>query len=63
VKHTDRREDRMLVFADLTNQPLIFTYRIRAVNRGSFTVPPAHAEAMYDQSLFGHSTSYSVDIR
>jgi uncharacterized protein YfaS (alpha-2-macroglobulin family) len=63
VKHTDRREDRMLVFADLTNQPLIFTYRIRAVNRGSFTVPPVHAEAMYDQSLFGHSTSYSVDIR
>ncbi|MBQ8173649.1 MAG: alpha-2-macroglobulin family protein, partial [Mailhella sp.] len=63
VKHTNRREDRMLIFADLTNQPLTFTYRIRAVNRGLFTVPPIQAEAMYDQSLYGHGASESVEVR
>ena len=63
VKHTNRREDRMLIFADLTNQPLTFIYRIRAVNRGMFTVPPVQAEAMYDQNLYGHGASESVEVR
>ena len=63
VKHRDRREDRMLLFADLTTEPLTFTYRIRAVNRGVFTVPPVQVEAMYDQSFYGHGDSGSMEIR
>ena len=63
VKHLERREDRMLAFADLTSDALTFTYRIRAVNRGMFTVPPVQAEAMYDQSLCGHGASGSMEIR
>ena len=63
VKHLERREDRMLAFADLTSEALTFTYRIRAVNRGIFTVPPVQAEAMYDQSLCGHGASGSMEIR
>ncbi|MBR6673979.1 MAG: hypothetical protein IKL39_04565, partial [Mailhella sp.] len=59
----DRREDRMLLFADLTTEPLTFTYRIRAVNRGVFTVPPVQVEAMYDQSFYGHGDSGSMEIR
>ena len=63
VKHHERREDRMLIFADLTADGLTFTYRIRAVNRGSFTVPPVQAEAMYDQRLYGHGDSGTMEIR
>jgi uncharacterized protein YfaS (alpha-2-macroglobulin family) len=63
VTHADRREDRMLLFADLSSQELVYTYRIRAVNRGKFTVPPIHAEAMYDQSLYGHGAAGSMEIR
>ena len=59
----DRREDRMILFADLTGQELVYTYRIRAVNRGSFTVPPIHAEAMYDQSLYGHGAAGTMEIQ
>lgn len=62
VTFADRREDRMILFADLTDQELVYTYRIRAVNRGSFTVPPIHAEAMYDQSLYGHSAAGNMEI-
>jgi len=62
VKYRDRREDRMLLFTDLTTDTLIFTYRIRAVNRGMFTVPPVQAEAMYDQSSYGHGDSGSIEI-
>ena len=63
VTFADRREDRMILFADLTNQELVYTYRIRAVNRGSFTVPPIHAEAMYDQSLYGHGAAGNMEIQ
>ena len=63
VKYSDRREDRMLLFTDLTTDKLTFTYRIRAVNRGTFTVPPVQVEAMYDQSFYGHGDSGSMEIR
>lgn len=63
VAFADRREDRMLIFADLGSQELVYAYRIRAVNRGTFTVPPIHAEAMYDQALYGHGSAGSVEIR
>ncbi len=63
VTFADRREDRMILFADLTDQELVYTYRIRAVNRGSFTVPPIHAEAMYDQSLYGHGAAGNMEIQ
>lgn len=63
VKFRDRREDRMLFFADLASEAMTVTYRIRAVNRGLFTVPPVQAEAMYDQSLYGHGASGSMEIR
>ncbi|MGN1038353.1 MAG: alpha-2-macroglobulin family protein, partial [Mailhella sp.] len=63
VKFADRREDRMILFADLTNEPMTYTYRVRAVNRGTFSVPPLHAEAMYSQSIYGHSASGSMVVR
>ena len=63
VTFADRREDRMILFADLTDQELVYAYRIRAVNRGSFTVPPIHAEAMYDQSICGHGAAGSMEIQ
>ena len=29
------------------------SYRIKAVNRGTFTVPPVFAESMYDKKVQG----------
>jgi len=53
----------MILFANLTNQEFVYTYRIRAVNRGSFTVPPTHAEAMYDQNIYGHGAAGNMEIQ
>lgn len=63
VRFADRREDRLLLFADLTNEPLVFTYRIRAVNHGTFAVPPIHGQAMYDQAKYGYGAAGVIEVR
>lgn len=63
VRFADRREDRLLLFADLAGEPLVFTYRIRAVNRGVFAVPPILAQAMYDQTKYGHGAAGTIEVR
>lgn len=59
----DRRDDRMLIFTRLDTEPRTFTYKIRAVNRGTFAVPPAQAESMYNRSLHALSTPGSMYVR
>ncbi len=44
-------DDRVLVFASITNQPATFEYHLRVVGRGDFTLPPIEANCMYDGSL------------
>jgi len=44
----DRREDRILIFANIPSQPHQFRYQLRAINPGQFQVPPPYAESMYD---------------
>lgn len=63
LKFADRREDRLLLFADVGSEALVYTYRIRAVNRGTFLVPPLQAEAMYDPACNGHSAAGTLEIR
>jgi hypothetical protein len=60
---TDRREDRMIVFATLTPQVQRFTYQIRAVNRGSFTLPPVTVEAMYSPTLRAGSAAGKIEVQ
>ena len=47
------RDDRLLLFVPFLEkgEALHYTYRVRAVTAGTFTVPPVAAEAMYDPSL------------
>ena len=47
----ERREDRMLVFTALGNEPVTVEYRMRAVNRGAYTLPPVQGEGMYDRTV------------
>ena len=50
--HLDLRDDRILLFTDLPANDWQTVYAlVRAVSPGSFRVPPAHAEAMYDPAL------------
>jgi uncharacterized protein YfaS (alpha-2-macroglobulin family) len=59
----ERREDRMLLFTDLTPTPFTYTYTVRAVNRGRFAIPPVHAEAMYDRTAQADGAAGSMEVR
>jgi uncharacterized protein YfaS (alpha-2-macroglobulin family) len=50
--YVDIREDRIVVYGTVTPKLATFSYRARAINSGSFTVPPLFAEAMYDKSVW-----------
>ncbi|NLF92743.1 MAG: hypothetical protein GX564_02550, partial [Oligosphaeraceae bacterium] len=52
----EKGDDRILLFADwLEAGQDVFTYQVRAVSRGRFKIPPAHAEAMYSPDFSGYS--------
>ncbi len=48
IEHADIREDRVILHGDVTGSVREFTYKIRAVNRGRYRIPPAYANSMYD---------------
>lgn len=58
-----RREDRTLVqIPQATGEPYSFSYEIRAVNKGHYSVPAAYAEGMYDRTLRSHTAGGSIRI-
>lgn len=59
----ERREDRLIVFAPLDTGFKTFSYRIRAVNRGRFALPPVWAEAMYSQSLRARAAGGTIEVK
>jgi uncharacterized protein YfaS (alpha-2-macroglobulin family) len=60
--YVDIREDRIVVYGTLSNRVQSFTYRARAINSGSFTVPPLFAEAMYDKSVWARRPQDALRI-
>ncbi len=52
-KRLEKRDDRYLVFGDTAKGKSEFVYQTRAVIRGSFAIPPVHAEAMYQPDITG----------
>lgn len=59
----DPRDDRLLLYGAIdTESPETFTYRVRAVNTGTFTAPPPFAEDMYEPSLYGQGMSGKLEI-
>ncbi len=37
-------------------------YRIKATNIGTYTVPPAYGEAMYDRGVVARSVAGRIDV-
>jgi len=46
--YTNRRDDRIMIFGTILNHKMTYQYRIKAVNKGVFTLPAIYSEAMYD---------------
>jgi uncharacterized protein YfaS (alpha-2-macroglobulin family) len=54
-EYADIREDRVVIYGEATPDVREFVYRIRATNAGTFVVPPAYAESMYERTLQARS--------
>jgi len=62
VDFEDKREDRMILYATVTSQLTEFTYKIKAVNKGKFVVPPSFAEGMYNRNLQFLGNSSVIEV-
>jgi uncharacterized protein YfaS (alpha-2-macroglobulin family) len=58
----DIREDRVVFFGPVGKDLAEIVYRARAVNSGSFSVPPAYAEAMYDRKVWAVKPAGAIQI-
>lgn len=50
-EYSDIREDRVIIYGSATNKVQEFIYQIKSTNTGTFTIPPAYGEAMYDREV------------
>lgn len=53
--YADIREDRVVIYGTATPDVREFVYRIKASNAGTFIVPPAYGESMYDRRVQARS--------
>ncbi len=58
----DAREDRVIFYGDVDPDVRELKYRVKAVAKGTFVVPPAFASGMYAPELKARSTSTRVVV-
>ncbi|KAF1050775.1 MAG: hypothetical protein GAK41_01491 [Burkholderia gladioli] len=54
-QYADIRDDRVVIYSSASTDVQEFVYRIKATNAGSFGVPPAYGESMYDRRIQAQS--------
>lgn len=60
---SEMRDDRLVLFIDSLTKPMEYKYVIRAVSKGTFTVPPLAAEGMYAPDRSAVTSAGTVTIR
>jgi alpha-2-macroglobulin len=55
VEYADVREERVVLYGAVTAKVAEYRYRIRATNVGTFVVPPAYGESMYERDVQARS--------
>jgi uncharacterized protein YfaS (alpha-2-macroglobulin family) len=61
-EYADLREDRVVLYGAVGPEAREFVYRIKATNRGTFTVPPPFAESMYDRSVHARGLPARLEV-
>ena len=51
-----------MIYGTATRSVSEFIYRIRATNVGSFVVPPAYGESMYDRTIQARSLGTRIKV-
>ncbi len=62
LTYADYREDRAVLYVDMGAEVSEVKYRLKAVAAGTFTIPPAYGEAMYDRSVYAQSVSGRIEV-
>ena len=57
------REDRVVIHNSLGVGMVEYTYRVRAVTQGTFTVPAIFAASLYDPSISSLGTSTTIEVK
>ena len=60
--HVDVRDDRVVLYGDANRNIGTFVYRVRANNAGTYQVPPAFAEGMYDRRIVALGRSSMLEV-
>ena len=55
VEYADVREERVVLYGSVNASVSEYRYRIRATNVGTFIVPPAYGESMYERDVQARS--------
>ncbi len=61
-RHTEARDDRMLIFSGRMQKPATYYYSVRAVTPGEYTLPALTAVAMYDPEISAATASSKVRV-
>ncbi|OGT83400.1 MAG: alpha-2-macroglobulin [Gammaproteobacteria bacterium RIFCSPLOWO2_02_FULL_61_13] len=60
--YADVRDDRVVLYGNLSHDAGTMVYRVRATNAGAFTAPPPYVEGMYDRTMQGRGTGATLTI-
>ncbi|MEN9866881.1 MAG: hypothetical protein RL748_2471, partial [Pseudomonadota bacterium] len=63
ITYADIREDRVVFYGDVSSTMTEVTYKVRATNVGTFVMPAAYGEAMYEHRIFARSAAGSFVIK
>jgi len=58
----DAREDRVIFYGNVPPSLGELRYRIKAVAKGHFTLPPAYTTGMYEPAVRGRSTAGAIEV-
>jgi len=61
--YIDIREDRLVVYTALGSNTIEINYKARLTTSGEFTVPAVYANAMYNDSVYAHSSASDIRVK
>ena len=61
-EYVDLREDRVVLYGAIDKDANEFVYRIKATNTGSYVVPSAYGEGMYDRTVKARSLGGTMTV-
>ncbi len=62
VDYSDVREDRVVLYGRVNASVAEYRYRIRATNVGTFVVPPAYGESLYERDVQARSLPGKITV-